>query len=538
MVTPPSPRHAKASPGKLIQVMAAPGGGLLGRRVKRALVFGICGAFIAGFLYIVYGLVFYDSLCCADDAYIAIAAKNLASGYGYASSVPVPYQGGQGLRLFDPALSTGPTLVLPAAALIKVFGATAWAPGLATALVTTILLIILTLVAGRRVGALRALTYVALMLALQYALTAGSRFASWYSLLGEVPAALLTVVGVAVLVWGQGGRRTVAGGFLALGLALMAKTLALLGAIPAGIWLVVLLVRSGGRSRREWVDLAVGAGSFSAPFLAFEAWKAVSLGPNRYLLNIKDFGKFLSSTGGGSGATDSASIWHRIVVNSAMLRESYGFGPLLLLVVVAALCLLIQTSAEPRTKTFCWLIFAGGLTHILYFVTRSTGNPRYALIGLLILAAGAACAVLVNRPGRAAVASAAIVALAWLPAHSLLLGPVTAAAKDAFRPSQRVQNLQAAATFLTGVHHDKPLVGAWWATVDDLEYMLPSVSNFVRVEDTDPKEMHKGRVLARNEKWALLAPSALFATWERTCDKVLFDAKPYLVTACPADTSR
>jgi hypothetical protein len=508
---------------------------MLGRRTKRALVFAISGAFIVGFLYIVYGYVFSNSLCCADDAYIAIAAKNLASGYGYASSVP--YQGGQGPRLFDPGLSTGPTLVLPAAALIKVFGATPWAPGLATALVTTILLIILTRVAGRRVGAVRAVAYVALMLALQYTLTAGSRFASWYSLLGEVPAALLTVLGVAVFVWGRGGRRRVAWAFLALGLAFTAKTLALLGAIPVGIWLVVLLVRSGGRSRREWIDLAVGAGSFSAPFVAFEVWKAVSLGWDGYLLNIKDFGTFLSATSGGTGATDSASVWHRIVVNSAVLRDSYGFGPLLLIVVVAALCLLIQSSAERRTKTFCWLLVAGGLTHILYFVTWSKGNPRYALIGLLMLAAAAACAVLVNMPGRAAVAAAAIVALACLPAHSLLLGPVTFAAKGAFRPNQRVQNLEAAATFLTGVHHDKPLVGAWWATVVDLEYMLPTESNFVRVEDIDPKEMHRGRLLARNELWAVLAPSPLFTTWEQTCNKVLFDAKPYLVTACPADRS-
>jgi len=155
-----------------------------------------------------------------------------------------------------------------------------------------------------------------------------------------------------------------------------------------------------------------------------------------------------------------------------------------------------------------------------------------------MLAAAAACAVLVSRPGRAAVATAAIVALSALPAHSLLLRPVTDAAKGAFRPNQRVQNLEAAAKYLAGVHHGKPLVGAWWATVVDLEYMLPAESNFVRVEDVDPKEMHRGRLVARNELWAVRASSPLFTTWEQTCNTVLFDAKPYLVTACPADRSR
>lgn len=504
-----------------------------GRRTYGVLVLGVSAAFIVGFLYIVYGYVFSNGLCCGDDSYIAGAAKNLAFGHGYASSVPIA--GVQGPRLFDPLVSTGPMLVLPAAALIRVFGATPWAPGLATALVSTILLGILAVVASRRVGAVKAVAYVALMLALQYTLTAGSRFVHWYALLGEAPAALLTVLGAAVIVWGPRGRRTVAWAFLALGLAVMAKTLALLGAIPVAIWLVVRVVRGRGRNRREWIDLVVGAGTFLAPFLAFELWKAVSLGRTEYLANLKDFGSFFSSTSGDAGATDPASVWHRALVNSSTLQANYGFGGLVLTIVVGALCLLVHLSADQKTRTFCWLVAACGMTHIAYFVLVSSGNPRYALIGMLVLAAGAASVVLVNPPGRAVVATTAIVALSFLPAQSRLEGPVAYAADTAFRPNQRVQNLQATADFLAGLHHHEPLVGSWWATVDDLNYMLPAESNFVIVEEVDAGKPRAGRVLARNEFFVDLAPSPVFREWEQACNEVLFDAPPYRVSECPAD---
>ena len=172
-----------------------------------ALGFGAGGTVIAGFLYIVYGYVFSNGLCCADDAYMAVAAKNLALGHGYAMSIS---PAGPGLRLFDTLLSTGPAVVLPAAAIIRVFGITPWAPGFATALVTTALLAMIGLVLGRRVGALRTVLYLAITLTLMYRLTAGPRFVHWYALLGEVPSVMFTILGVALFVWRPGKRHLVA----------------------------------------------------------------------------------------------------------------------------------------------------------------------------------------------------------------------------------------------------------------------------------------------------------------------------------------
>ena len=121
-----------------------------------------------------------------------------------------------------------------------------------------------------------------------------------------------------------------------------------------------------------------------------------------------------------------------------------------------------------------------------------------------------------------------------VPAHSRVLGPVDAVRDgDTYRPTQRVVNLETTAGFLAKVQHKDPFVGSWWATVADLEYMLPTVSNFVGVEDVPPAEIDNARLLARNTIWTQLATSPLFTTWEDTCGKVLLSAPPYLVTECP-----
>jgi hypothetical protein len=498
------------------------------RTALTALGVGTAGAVIAGFLYLVYGYVFSNGLCCADDAFIAVAAKNLALGDGYATSVAS--SGSEGLRLFDPALSTGPTLVLPASAIIRVFGPTLWAPGLATALVTTAVLTMIALVLGHWLGPVRTVWYLAVMLTLMYTLTAGARFAHWYELLGEVPAALLTIPTPALIVWRPGRRRYVAWCFLALGLAFMTKTLALLGMVPVVISLLVPLVRNRGRNARRWADLAVAAAAFSVPVLLFEAWKISSLGIDAYLVNLTDFGSFLSNTGGGQ----SGSVWGRVVANSTVLRDNYGFGPLTLLLFLLVLGAVVHVCTGEKTRTFGRLLLGCGATYIAYFVLCSIGNPRYALIGLLLLAASAACVVLARLPAVAIAAALAVMTIAVVPAHARVLGPVnTARHGDLYRPNKRVVNLEATAQFLAKVQHKGRFVGGWWATVEDLEYALPTVSNFVRVENVGQAQMHDGRLLVRNKIWTSFAPAPLFTEWAKTCDKVVFSATPYLVTQCP-----
>ena len=489
---------------------------------------------ITGFLYLVFGYVFANGVCCGDDASIATGAKNLALGYGYGQSVSV--FGGEGIRLFDPLLTTGPTLILPAAAIIRIVGVTPWAPGLTTALLSTILLTIIGIVLARRFGWARAVHYLAVMLMLMFTITAGPRFMHWYSLVGEVPATLLTIVGAVLLVGNPSARKNVAWSFLALGLAVVTKTLALLGVAPIMIWVLILLMRARGRNVRPWTLLTVGGTMFLMPTLVFEVWKFSSLGGDAYLANWKDFFSFLMNTGEAAGGRP-ATVWEVVERNSAVMQDNYGYGPIATVVIVVAICVLVNASTDRKTKALCWLLMVCGMAHLAWFLISTIGNPRYLLIGLLLLAASVSCGVMARPAGLAMVAIVAVVTLAAVAANVRISGPLIDARKGVlFKPNERVVNLQATANVLANTRSGERFIGGWWATVQDLEYMMPTVSNFVHVEDVSQGEMHTGRLLVRNQSFTKLAPSQEFSIWEQTCQEVVFSAPPYLVTRCPRDT--
>src|SRR5689334_4859689 len=118
-----------------------------------------------------------------DDAFIAGAAKNLAFGYGYTSSYPR-------LLPFDPEITTGPVVILPAALLIRLFGNQYWIPNLAITLcIWSTLGTLLLLLKQRVVGKPKFFMTVALIGMALLALATEE-----FGLLGEVPASLLVII--------------------------------------------------------------------------------------------------------------------------------------------------------------------------------------------------------------------------------------------------------------------------------------------------------------------------------------------------------
>jgi len=74
----------------------------------------------SAFLYLVASHALTDGLCCADDGAIALVAKSVANGDGYA--LPINFSSESGYFPLHAGISTGPTLILPAAAMIAVAG--------------------------------------------------------------------------------------------------------------------------------------------------------------------------------------------------------------------------------------------------------------------------------------------------------------------------------------------------------------------------------------------------------------------------------
>src|SRR6185369_2172720 len=133
-------------------------------------------------------------------------------------------------------ITTGPILVVPAAALIRFFGNRYWVPNLAYTLVVWILMLIMLRLVHRSIkgGAFGACVFVVAMGLLAFT-------SKEFGLLGEVPAALL--VAIAALQIGRVDHdtpvSTVALVGLGLGCAVITKTISAL-AVPAFVlWLIL-----------------------------------------------------------------------------------------------------------------------------------------------------------------------------------------------------------------------------------------------------------------------------------------------------------
>ena len=247
-------------------------------------------------LGVVYAVLFWRELGSGlefDEAYNLTVVRNLTEGLGYASNGALQ---GTGLLPFDPYVTTGPTVLLPAAAVWNVTGsleATRLVP-----LAYFVLYLAAVWVLGRRLaGVAGGLAAVASPLLL----VVGTRDLTTLSLVpgrlvGELPACALLITAVVLLP----SRRTfvAALGGLCAGLAIQTKLSFLAAAGIIGLVWLVSDLRAYGRPRPgRW--LAVGAAA-ALPTVAFEIYRWRSLGDG-YRESIDALRDFLSVQSQSSG---------------------------------------------------------------------------------------------------------------------------------------------------------------------------------------------------------------------------------------------
>ena len=487
---------------------------------------------------IVYGHVFADGLCCADDSTNAIVAKNLAFGHGYLNSVPLDR--GPGSRLFDPRITTGPALNLPAAVVISFVGNVPWAPGFATATVSLSLLLLTVVTLSRTAGPIRGAGYGILLMSCLYGVTAGIHMEHWYALLGELPAALLCVLGAAVLARDPDWRSGIFWSCLIYGLALMTKLVALLSAAPVAVWLVWRILAARVSRAGRAVDALWAALAFLAPWLAFQAWKIVVLGSQTYAVNVADFWRFFRS----SDPEQFSLAWSSLVgsalqqysEHALVLQTRFGLAPLVLVTVGAVAAVLVHQFVRAQGLRLLFALLMGGaLMQLSWWFLLSSGRPRYALIGLFLYFAALACVVFIHISRLSLASSAAIMMLLASAASTRVLQPARFALQHRFASTPRVESLVKTATFLSTLPHDQPFIMGWWATAGDIEYAMPTVANFVQSVQIDQERLGDGRILVRNRTWVEWAPTPEFTALEARCDDVLLDAPPYRVSRCKGE---
>lgn len=464
-------------------------------------------------------------ICCADDEAMATIAKNLAFGYGY--TVSVSFSGEPGLFPFDwGTLSTGPTLILPAAFFISIFGNEPWVPGLTTVFEITVIFGLLALIHFRRSSTFLASLYMLLFGLLLFAFT-GPWFVNWYALLGEMPAGLLCVLGGTL--WLGRPRDPIITGISALcfGLAVLAKMVALLGFVPMVLWLIWNLWRNRTQPSESFkLLLAAGAG-FLAPIVAFESWKAATLGLKGYLAFWRDGLDFVTKHGASKASLpDRLGV---VVEQLEVFSSSFHYSAPLALAVLLAGGLIAWRSPASR---FLFLFFgSAALLHWSWWLFVSApGWPRYMVVGLIYQAAALASLAYALRqaPILAGVGIAAALTL-YYPVTRLATWKIEQSFSNQFREDERQLRLREAAAVLQKLPPQSRFVIAGWTSAVGLEYMLPGAGNFTRYDFAKPDDSAE-MYLTVDTSWADRWHG--FAKTKALCTDIIFDKEPYLIAKC------
>lgn len=497
-------------------------------KIPRFVIYACCTSILIVFFIIVYSHVFSSQLGTADDAYIAVAARNLAEGNGYATTVS--FDGIYGIAKFSAGVTTGPTLVLPAALLIVFFGNQLWVPGFATATIILILLLIIMQQVRKQTNLTLAYIFSTVLIIFFYILTAKFHFASWYVLLGELPSSFLSILGIIYLAKSPQKLSSIILACFMFGLAFMTKMLSLLGFFPIIVWFVIIIIQEKKNRGLLFRNYLIGALAFAIPYLLFEIWKLFSLGVTAYFENWQSFINLFGRLSGAEGES-SISLIELFLTRSESMSVHFGFTPLSLILVGMAVGFLIYRYSKSKyIKIIFTLLMLGALTHLLYWTFLSTGWYRYVLIGLFMYFAAIACVVFIKLPTPIVPILVVVLLLILSSPFNSLKKPVLNAMNQKFQYNDRLKNLQKTVSFLKDYEHNKPFISGWWASIVDVEYAMPELGNFKRFDQLNMSNYNKDIILVRNKHFTDFHHFPGYDEWEKKCDEVLFEAPPYIIS--------
>lgn len=485
--------------------------------------------FLAIFVTLALSLTFSKGICCGDDAYFAVVAKNLANGLGYSSSFfgSTSYT----LQPFDTGISAGPTIILPASVVIKLFGNTYWAPGL-----TNVILWSLTLVAvgvyikkylngPRYKFALFTFSFLFLCISLM-----SYHYEHWYALLGEIPAALFLLLGVLIFLDSDARHNQVVAGLL-FSFAVQAKLLALVGVLV--FMFVQLFVWP--RGPRETLTIFTkkiiarlfytGIG-FLLPIVSFELWKLVVLGIDGYIENWRTNINWIISQ--GSETTSPATLSLLFEERLETLWGRFGISLLGTCVLLIFDWLLLRKDKK-LCELFC--VFCSIIAvYSFWWFFISNGWARYLIICLIILILVLLLPLLAERPKSQYILYLLMIIFFSSANWTKLSYSFTELrGEKLFSPTDQTAALLKEAQYLSNLRTstDNRIVTIVWSTAADLEYIMPDSMNFTSIWDEE---------LSKQDDFVLALNTNFIDT--NTVEellsecKILSDTEDYLIVNC------
>lgn len=299
-----------------------------------------------------------------DEAFNLTVPLNLLAGLGYASDGALS---GSTITLFDPRISTGPTVLLPVTGLLLFGGDPVISARLVPVAFWALLIAGLAVLGGRLAGRWVGLVGASVPLAFN-GLGSVSPIQGPGDLLGEIPAA-------ALLVWALIAvrRRPWLAGLL-VGLAVQAKLIALL-ALPA--FAVAIWVRSPGRGwprigqtfRRGWLPLVLAG----VPTALFELAALLSMGPRGFIEHLRGMAVFVR---GGGQHMEPTTIPQKLdTLAGAWFVPAWAAWLTAVLVVALAVGGLLEVRRRGRLKRQALVLAlsagVGALTFVAWWSTAA-----------------------------------------------------------------------------------------------------------------------------------------------------------------------
>lgn len=439
----------------------------------------------AGFVvwgsFVLYCLGFATSrgLCCADDSYRALVAKNIVTGIGFAtiwgSPVGVPQP-----KPFDPDITAGPVLIIPCALLLKVAGMNEVVPGVTAILLWgSILTVLLVRVSQHTNGSsfLFGVSIFCLTILAAYPL----HFEHWFAFLGEIPAVAFLLLGHWLLAAEKLSWRTLLLAGLALGLAVQTKYLALLGTAGACVILLVRF-RSERLTPKTWLRLgAIFSMGCVIPTLAFEIFKLFQLGLPGYFHNWREF---LGIYGGFIIKRREISLLALVSERLAVMRGRFFVDLGTFITLIA----LIFCLARARLRGKWFLLFGGLLVSVsvlgLYWLVYSAGWPRYLVIAAALGCFALAVPIFGLLESRQKVLLAILTCVLLTGGIPRIRHLANACDRGLFRASSDRAARAEIVRRITELKREGPVLlgGLWWAAYVDVEFGLDGSANFNRID--------------------------------------------------------
>ncbi len=490
-------------------------------------------AVVLAFVLVALSSVSRRGVCCADDGAYAMIAKNLAIGDGYVSTVQCMGPS-YGVRPFDPDMGAGPTLIVPAAALIAVLGNRPWVPGLAVVLLWLFPLAAVILLLRRDFAKPRA-DLLIVSFALLLFLLFPYHFEQWYALLGEIPAASLALL--AIVLWARrpGERRAWTAAGVLLGLAVLSKTLMLLWTGVFFLGAIVLGVRRDAEGRvrlPEWRSVAAFSLGFMASHLAFEAWKLVALGWSGYRRVSEGLLAYVFRQ--GVSHEIGASILTRMAKNLDAFSGRFGMPLAALVALCAASTWVVLRSTSGAARRLAALLFAGVFLHTTWWLFLSLGWPRYMVVALVPAALLVFLPILTVRRRPWLAAWCVVPLLLCIPTRERWGFPTQGGAQEGwFSPAPANRRSTEVARYLDEHAADRTVFTQWWAMVTALDYETRTRVRFQPLLAMASRDPGRDYYIVSDDRFKAEDPAFSAATGR--CGAPVIDAPPYRLFHCDAE---